>query len=130
MFTNPLPWFEFRDRVRRGWRVVLSTPTASSYLRIGNCEGYTDKVAHIIVLDIRYPWPRVIATLLHELGHAAADERDLEDTDLEETLVRLLSVPLLEIARHSPFKMQIPPKPKRYAAYRRWALSVDPWEKS
>ena len=128
-FSNPLPWFEFRDRVRRAWRVMLSTPTLSPYLKTcgdHGCEGYTDKVRRVVVLDVRYPWARVVSTLLHELGHVAADERDLEDDEQEESAVRMLSVPLLEIARHAPFGMQIPAKPARYAAFRRWARKRDP----
>ena len=128
MFSRPLPWFSFKDRIRRKWRVVLSTPTITSDIDdlAGGCSGFTDFNRKLIVLDVRRPWAMIIETLFHEMGHAAADERDQMDRELEETAVRLISTPLLGIVRRAPFNMQVPEQPPEYGKFRRWSKLVDP----
>ena len=124
-FREPLLWFSLRTRVRHVWRVYLSTPTLSPFLETGACEGYTEAIRRQVVLDIRYPWARIEReTCPHELTHVALCEREIEVPEDEERMVVLTSVPLFWVYRQLGAAM--PPKPPRYAEFRRWARKVDP----
>ena len=129
MFTSPLLWFTVRTRTRHLWRILLSTPTVTPTITSLACEGYTDEVRLQVVLDIRYPWQRIASkTMPHELAHVAASEREIEDHEQEELMVRTIATPLFDILSRTPFKMHVPPRPVEYARFRRWALKVDPFD--
>ena len=128
-FTRALFWFSVRVRTRYTWCIYLSTPRLSPLLTTLHCEGYTQPVSRQVVIDVRYPWERVANAILpHELAHVAADERDIEDAEFEETIVRALSIPYFDMLSRHPFELKSPKRPKEYSKFRRWALKVDPWE--
>lgn len=128
MYTRPLLWFRFRDRLGRGWRVLLSTPDLSPDLGTlaGGCEGYTNYQTRCLCIDARYPWERIVPVLFHEMGHVAAYERESISPKLEETAVRMVTGPLLGIVTAPPFNMKVPRRPAGFARFQRWALEVDP----
>ncbi len=129
MFTKPLEWFSVRSRPRHKWRFLLSTPTLSPFLTSLECEGYTEAVRQEVVLDVRYPWRRIASmTMPHELGHVSVNEREIEDPEQEETMVRAIAVPMFDLLSRPPFRIQTPPRPAEYARFRRWALRVDPFD--
>lgn len=122
MLGLPLLWFTFRDRPGNKWRVLFSTPSVSPIL--AEAYGYTTE--RTVVLDVRYPWGRIVRTLGHELGHVVLYDRDDIDMDKEEAAVALVAHPLAALLSKPPFGLAYPPRPSGYLTYKRWARKVDP----
>jgi hypothetical protein len=127
MYSAPLEWFVFRDRLRRQWRVLLSTPSITPMLRelVGGCDGFADPQSKTIVLDVRRKWADVQGTMFHELAHAASDERDEDDGAFEERAVRFVAMPMYWVLSREPFGLRFPSKPEGYEKFRTWCRRTD-----
>jgi hypothetical protein len=115
----PLPWFSFRDREGRAWRVRFSCANDKpDDLELN--WGVTHLDTREIVIDASMTRHRQVEVLLHEILHVAMDNRGTRmSEDEEEEIVQRLTPRLLPILCQLRFRA--PRRPRGMALLERLA---------
>jgi hypothetical protein len=113
---RPLLWFKFRDTKKRSWKVYLSSPRLTSFLK--GLDGVCFRSSREIYVDAGLSLKEQKLCVLHEAGHAlladfTGDPRRISDA-FEERAVTLLSENLFSFCElHG---LRLPRRPRGYAA--------------
>lgn len=129
---QPLLWCTTVAADGNAWPIFLHVPELSPSLRAvarkgddGSVMGVADFDRRIVVVNVRLPEHAQDETLLHELGHVALSVREPRmGVPAQHRVLNPLDTPLCALLRAAG--VRFPPRPRAYAAFRRWALETAP----